>query len=58
MYFTVVECDQGVRNELLSFSTKAEASDYIANIYTDMARNPSYYYHLANPCYAIVKESD
>lgn len=58
MLYTVIECDQGRREEVLSFSTKAEAHDHIAGIYTDMVRNPSYYYHLANPCYVVVKESN
>jgi hypothetical protein len=58
MFYTVIECDQGQRIECESFDTKWQASDYIAGIYRDMIQNPSYYRHLANPCYVVEKQSD
>ena len=57
MFYQVIECDQGQRVDCESFDTRAAASDYIAGIYRDMIENPSFYRHLANPCYIVEKQS-
>ena len=49
----VFEEDQGRREELESFETKAEARRWIQALVADQEAHPAFYRHLACPSYEI-----
>ena len=53
--FFVIQHDQGASEDVDSWSTKREAMMRIVEIETDMEIHPSWYRHLANPCWTIEK---
>ena len=53
--WVVFEDDQGRREELESFETKAEAQRWIQALVADQKAHPAFYQHLACPSYEIQK---
>ena len=53
--WVVFEDDQGRREELESFETKAEAQRWVQALVADQKAHPAFYQHLACPSYEIEK---
>ena len=53
--WVVFEYDQGRREELECFDTKAEARRWIQALVADQKAHPAFYQHLACPSYEIEK---